>query len=197
MTDASVICWDNATRGLDASTALDYTRLCRTLCDVGRKVNVISLYQAGNGIYDQFDKLCVIAGGRVIYYGPRQEARGYFEALGFEHMDGANTADYCTAVTALDERKIFDGWDKPVPKTPAEFAEIYQQSDIASRMRQEVEEHLRNGSAREDQTKLMETSIHATKSKGSVKSWPQKASYPAQVRAAIVRECQQRWGDQL
>jgi hypothetical protein len=112
-------------------------------------------------------------------------------------MDGANTADYCTAVTALDERKIFAGWDKPVPNTPAEFAQIYQQSDIASRMREEVEDHLRNGSTREEQTKRMVESIQATKSKGSVKSSPQKASYPAQVKAAVVRECQQRWGDQL
>lgn len=44
-TDAQIQCWDNATRGLDASTALSFARVCRTLCDVANHINVASLYQ--------------------------------------------------------------------------------------------------------------------------------------------------------
>lgn len=85
---ASVHMWDNATRGLDADTALRYTKTIRTLCDVQRDTAVITVYQAGNGIYDCFDKVTAIADGRVIYYGPRDQARGYFEDMGFVHPDG-------------------------------------------------------------------------------------------------------------
>lgn len=98
---ASVQMWDNATRGLDADTALRYTKVIRTLCDIEHNAAVITLYQAGNGIYDCFDKVTVIAEGRVIYYGPREQARGYFEDLGFVHPDGGNTADFLTSVTAV------------------------------------------------------------------------------------------------
>ena len=47
---ASVQMWDNATRGLDADTALRYTRVIRALTDIQRNASVVSLYQAGNGI---------------------------------------------------------------------------------------------------------------------------------------------------
>jgi len=98
---SSIQCWDNATRGLDADTALRFAKTLRTMCDVNRTTAVISLYQAGNGIYDQFHKVTVIAEGRVLYYGPRSEAREYFENLGFVHPDGGNTADFLTSVTAV------------------------------------------------------------------------------------------------
>lgn len=98
---ASIQMWDNATRGLDADTALRFNKVLRDRADVERNTTVVSLYQAGNGIYDLFDKVTVIAEGRVIYYGPRSEARKYFEDLGFVHPDGGNTADFLTSVTAV------------------------------------------------------------------------------------------------
>lgn len=48
---AAIQCWDNATRGLDANTALQYTRIMRILSDVTKTTTLVSLYQAGNQIY--------------------------------------------------------------------------------------------------------------------------------------------------
>lgn len=190
-TDASIYCWDNSTRGLDANTALGYIKACRTLSDVANKVNVVSLYQAGNGIYDQFDKVTVIAEGRVIYYGPRSEARGYFENLGLEHMDGANTADYLTAATALQERCIIPGFKGSVPRTAAEFAQAYEQSEVAQRMRKEID-HYNQG----DSTERTLEAVRSRKSKWVSSQSPQKAPYLVQIQIALIREYQQRWGDQ-
>lgn len=44
--------WDNSTRGLDSSTALDYVRSLRILTDVAGRTNIVSLYQASESIYD-------------------------------------------------------------------------------------------------------------------------------------------------
>lgn len=55
-TNGSVFCWDNSTRGLDASTALEYTKAIRALTDILGCASIITLYQAGNGIYELFDK---------------------------------------------------------------------------------------------------------------------------------------------
>lgn len=192
---ASIQCWDNATRGLDANTALQYTQIMRQHADIDHNANVISLYQAGNGIYSLFDKVTVIAEGQVLYYGPRSEARGYFEDLGFEHLDGANTADFLTAVTATNERKIKDGFEN-VPTTATEFAEIYAKSDIARRMREELDQHLQDQSIVEEETENARQAIQKQKSKWTSKKRPEKVDYFTQVRTALIRDYQRRWGDQ-
>lgn len=194
-TGAQITMWDGATRGLDASTALAFAKQCRTISDEARKINVVSCYQAGNGIYAQFDKVTVIADGQVIYYGPRAEARGYFEALGFVHMDGANTADYLTAVTAVDERQIAEGFEN-VPTSAAEFAAIYAQSDVARRMRAQVDGMLADRAARESETEQERAYYASHRSKYAMSRFSQKVSFGSQMKAAIVKDVQQRWGDQ-
>lgn len=57
---ASVVAWDNASRGLDASTALEFVRSVRTMTDILGTTSFISLYQAGNQIYDLFDKVSLV-----------------------------------------------------------------------------------------------------------------------------------------
>ncbi|ORY27081.1 ABC transporter [Naematelia encephala] len=192
---ASIQMWDNATRGLDADTALRFTRVLRTLADIEQNTMVVSLYQAGNGIYSLFDKVTVIAEGRIIYYGPANEARGYFEEMGFVHPDGGNTADYLTSVTATNERKIRDDIEGPVPTSSAEFATAYQNSSIAKRMQQELAEYLQDPS-RVEQTENTQAMIQAQKSKLAPKNRPEKVDFFTQVRAALIRDYQQRWGDQ-
>lgn len=76
-TRACVASWDNSSRGLDASTALDYAKAVRVLTDVHQMATFVSLYQAGEGIFEQFDKVLVIDEGRQVYFGPASEARQY------------------------------------------------------------------------------------------------------------------------
>ena len=192
---ASIQCFARGTRGLDANTALNYAKVMRTLADVERNTIVVSLYQAGNGIYDLFDKVTVIAEGRIIYYGPRSEAQGYFEDLGFECTPGANVADFLTAVTATNERKIREDAGY-VPTTPADFAKAYQESKIAQRMRDEVDDHLADQTRLEEETALVKEVINSQKQRGAPKGRSERISYPGQVRAALIRDYQQRWGDQ-
>jgi ATP-binding cassette subfamily G (WHITE) protein 2 (SNQ2) len=193
---AHIQCWDNATRGLDANTALGYTKVMRTLSDTERNATIVSLYQAGNGIYNLFDKVTVIAEGRVLYYGPRAEARGYFEDLGFVCMDGANVADFLTAVTATNERKIRDDHEGKVPTTAAEFSDIYRNSETAKRMYDELERHLSDEESRRQETEHTQAAVQQQKSKLAPKGRPEKVSFFEQVRAALIRDYQQRWGDQ-
>lgn len=82
-TKSSVVCWDNSTRGLDASTALDYGKSLRIMTDVSKRTTFVTLYQAGEGIYELMDKVLVIDEGRMLYQGPANEAKEYFVNLGF------------------------------------------------------------------------------------------------------------------
>lgn len=47
----AVGCWDNSTRGLDASTALEYCRSLRVLTDVANVSTIVTLYQASENLY--------------------------------------------------------------------------------------------------------------------------------------------------
>lgn len=82
-TKSSVVCWDNSTRGLDASTALDYAKSLRIMTDVSKRTTFLTLYQAGESIYELMDKVLVIDQGRMLYQGPANEAKQYFVNLGF------------------------------------------------------------------------------------------------------------------
>ncbi|KAL3447762.1 ABC-2 type transporter-domain-containing protein [Aspergillus insuetus] len=131
-------CWDQSTRGLDASSALDFAKNLRRAADEQRKTMIVTLYQAGNAIYDQFDKVLVLASGLVIYYGPRQHARAYFEEMGFVCGRGANIADFLTSVTVPTERTVRQGYEEKIPQTVAEFASRYQESDVCRAMVDEM-----------------------------------------------------------
>ena len=45
-------CWDNSTRGLDSSTALEFVRTLRTSTELTGATAIITLFQASQPIYD-------------------------------------------------------------------------------------------------------------------------------------------------
>lgn len=83
-TNSSVVAWDNSTRGLDASSALDYARSLRILTDTCGKATIVSLYQVSDAVFALSDKILLIDEGRMLYQGPSHLAKPYFESLGYE-----------------------------------------------------------------------------------------------------------------
>ena len=130
--------WDNPTRGLDSKTAVEFARTLRREANENQKTMVATMSQAGNGIYDEFDKILVLADGLVTYYGPRALARAYFEDMGFICPKGANIADFLTSVTVITERIVAPGMEEKVPNTPVEFEARYNQSAIHSQMMDDI-----------------------------------------------------------
>jgi len=82
LSGSPICCWDNATRGLDAATALEFTRSLRVSSSVSGMTHAVAIYQASQAIYDLFDKAIVLYEGRQIYFGPAKSARAYFEGMG-------------------------------------------------------------------------------------------------------------------
>ncbi len=87
----------SSTRGLDASTALEFVRALRIGTDVARTSTIVSIYQAGESLYQHFDKVCVLYEGRMTYFGRADQARQYFINLGFEPAHRQTTADFLVA----------------------------------------------------------------------------------------------------
>ncbi|KAF5374285.1 hypothetical protein D9758_004542 [Tetrapyrgos nigripes] len=140
-------CWDNTTRGLDSSTALELLRHFQRATsplnqDEGRLTTVMALYQASDALYEVFDKTCGLYEGRMVYFGPAHRARAYFEEMGFERAsEGQTVGDFLVSVTDSKERIVRKGFESSAPRTPAEFAERFLKSELGRVNREEMEKY--------------------------------------------------------
>jgi ATP-binding cassette subfamily G (WHITE) protein 2 (SNQ2) len=192
-TRSSVACWDNSTRGLDASTALEYTRALRAMTDEWKLTTIVTLYQAGNGIFDLFDKVLVLDEGEQVFYGTRAEARPFMESQGFLCGAGANVGDFLTGVTVPNERKIVSGYESRFPRNALELRHAYEASEIKSRMDKELT-YPASGEA-EALTKAFAESVQMEKSYKLGKKSPLTVSFVDQVKTCVIRQYQILWGD--
>ncbi|KAI0420413.1 putative ABC multidrug transporter [Xylaria grammica] len=195
-TEASVQCWDNSTRGLDASNAFDFAKVLRRVTDDQRKTMIATLYQAGNGIFNQFDKVLVLSEGMQIYYGPTSEAKRYFENLGFQCPPSGNVADFLTSVTVPTERVVIPGFESTAPKTTEEFEQAYKNSTTYSTIqnaRMTNEQSLAAEVARLDERRKAEK--NRTFNFLSREHSVYQVSFAKQVWACTTRQLQVMWGD--
>lgn len=208
----SICLWDNSTRGLDASTALLFMQSVRKLTDFFGLSTIVTLYQAGNGIYELFDKILVLEKGEQIYYGPKSSARPFFEDLGFVCADGANVADFLTGqslcvtsmpsidtnvytgVTVPTERRIRKGYESRFPGTGAEILSIYSHSVIKKNM--DVELEFPNTATTKDLTAKFVDTIECEKHPGLLsKQSSYTVNFWSQVKANVMRQVQILRGD--
>lgn len=186
---STVVAWDNSTRGLDASTALDYARSLRIMTDVSDRTTLVTLYQAGEGIYNVMDKVLVIDDGRQVFMGPASEAKQYFIDLGFECPSRQTTADFLTAVTDPVERRFRPGWEDRTPKTPEELEKAFKASVHYQRLLEDMaayEKHIQETDFAD--AKQFEGAVQESKSKHVSKSSSYTVSFPRQVIACTKRE---------
>ncbi|KAF4554359.1 ABC-2 type transporter-like protein 2 [Elsinoe fawcettii] len=186
---STVVCWDNSTRGLDASTALDYAKSLRIMTDISNRTTLVSLYQAGEGIFELMDKVVVIDSGRCVYQGPAQQARQYFIDLGFHAPERQTTADFLTAVTDPKERQFRDGCEASTPKTAEELEKAFRASRFwEDNMReiQSYEEYLKDTGHAD--AKEFEGAVQEGKSKTVAKKSSYTVSFWRQVLACTQRE---------
>ncbi|KAL2855567.1 ABC-2 type transporter-domain-containing protein [Aspergillus pseudodeflectus] len=144
-TGSSVTCWDNSSRGLDATTALDYARSLRIMTDTCGKATLMTLYQASDAIYDLVDKVLLIDEGRMLFQGAAHEAKAYFEDLGYECGKMQTTSDFLTSITVPERRKFRPGWEHRAPKGPIELEEAFRKSSAFRRIEKQVETYDNQG----------------------------------------------------
>ena len=136
-----ILAWDNSTRGLDAATALEFVRTLRLVSDLADAVHSVAIYQASQAIYDTFDKAIVLYEGRQIFFGPTDEAKAYFEDMGWYCPARQTTGDFLTSVTNPQERKAREGFEQKVPRTADEFEAYWLKSPNHERILQEIRDH--------------------------------------------------------
>ncbi|KAM5356965.1 hypothetical protein ACJ41O_003611 [Fusarium nematophilum] len=192
-TRGSIYCWDNSTRGLDASTALEYVATIRDLTDRSGLSSIMTLYQAGNDIYHLFDKVLVLERGLQIFYGPSKEARPFIEGLGFQCREGTNIADFLTGITIETERIIRPGFELRLPRNAEDIRNRYEESKIYSEMAAAYEDPY-SAEVRE-RTRRFQATIRGEKSIHLPDKSPLTVGFVSQVKACIIRQYQVILGD--
>jgi ATP-binding cassette, subfamily G (WHITE), member 2, SNQ2 len=196
VTRAAVVAWDNSTRGLDASTALDYARSLKLLTKLQRtSATLATLYQVSETIYECFDRVLVMDEGLGIYYGPTSLARQYFQDLGYYAPDRQTTADFLTSITDPNEVQFRPGFEKHAPRTAGEREKVWKGSELCKRLRDEIaqyeEEIAKTGAS---DAYEMKRSVRSDKNKGVNKGSNYTVSFLEQVRACASRQLLVKWG---
>ncbi|KAL5519548.1 SNQ2_1 [Sanghuangporus vaninii] len=197
-TRAHVQCWDNSTRGLDASTALDFVKSLRIMTDVLGQTVFVSLYQAGEGIYDLFDKVMVLDEGRQVFYGPPTEARAYFENLGYNKLPRQSTADYLTGCTDKNERQFAPGLSAhSVPSTSESLESAFRESRFGQRLADDVNKYKLLQETEKADQEAFRAAVAAAKKKGVSRKSPYTLGFLGQVKALTRRQFQLRIQDKF
>jgi ATP-binding cassette, subfamily G (WHITE), member 2, SNQ2 len=178
---------------IHANKKQQYTRAIRALTDIFGIATIVTLYQAGNGIYNLFDKVLVLDKGKQIYYGPMQGARPFMEELGFVCDDAANVADFLTGVTVPTERHIKEGYHDQFPRTADEIRSHYLKSPIKTEM--EKEYNYPETDIADANTQDFQEAVSYDKHKSLPKGSTLTTSFVSQVQACVIRQYQILWGD--
>ncbi|KAL3885005.1 hypothetical protein ACJMK2_025104 [Sinanodonta woodiana] len=94
LTNPDILLLDEPTSGLDSSTALALMQQLRKLADEKNKIVIFSIHQPSSQMYHMFDKLLLLAQGKVAFVGERSDALVHLEQVGFECGIHYNPADF-------------------------------------------------------------------------------------------------------
>ncbi|KAF5725187.1 ABC1 transport, partial [Fusarium mundagurra] len=89
-----------------AEAALTGAKNLRLQADLVGVAAAVAIYQAPQSAYDLFDRVTVLYEGHQIFFGRIDEAKQYFENLGFECPDRQTTPDFLTSMTSPQERRV-------------------------------------------------------------------------------------------
>uniref|UniRef100_A0A8C5YX76 ATP-binding cassette sub-family G member 2-like n=1 Tax=Marmota marmota marmota TaxID=9994 RepID=A0A8C5YX76_MARMA len=136
ITDPPILFLDEPTAGLDSSTASAILLLLKSISERGRTI-IFTIHQPRYSIFKLFDSLTLFASGKLMYYGPAQEALEYFQSAGYQCEPYSNPAYFFLDVINRDSSAIvlnrkeedceanraeqFSKRKKPVIDTLAEF----------------------------------------------------------------------------
>lgn len=168
------------------------------MTDITQCTLASSLYQAGEGIYEQFDKILLIDKGHQVYFGPREEARPYMIGLGYKDKPRQTSADFLTGCTDPNERVYAEGRSAAnVPSNAAEFEKAYLESDIYKRIQAEQMALKQQLSADAAVQQEFREAVIEQKHKGVGKKSPYTVSFFTQVWALLLRQLILKLQDRL
>ncbi|KAL2809733.1 ABC-2 type transporter-domain-containing protein [Aspergillus granulosus] len=168
------------------------------MTNIYKTTTFVSLYQASESIYKQFDKVMVIDSGRQVFFGPAGEARKYFEDLGYKEKPRQTTPDYLTSCTDPFEREYKEGRDSDdVPSTPEALASAFDESSFNQKLLDEMDAYRKQIQHEKQIHEDFEIANQEAKRKFTSKSSVYLIPFYLQVWALMRRQFFIKWQDKF
>ena len=133
--------------------------------------------------------------GRQIYFGPAQEARAYFQRLGFECPESQTTPDFLTSMTSPSERRVKPGHENTTPRTSDDFARCWNESSERQTLLKSIGDYKQAHPLKASGQERFASSRHLEKSRKQRTKSPYTLSYWGQIYLCMWRELQRLKGD--
>jgi len=126
ITDPQLIFLDEPTTGLDSFTATSVIETLRELANSGRTV-ISTIHQPNSDIYEIFDRLMLLAQGKIIYFNEARLAVDYFGSLGDKYRcpELSNPADHFMSIMSIESHEIAEDLEDKNMMTQAQIQEEY------------------------------------------------------------------------
>ena len=80
--------------------AMSIVDAMRSMANQGKTI-ICTIHQPSSEIFEKFDRLCLLAEGRLAYIGNLNEANGFFSSQGFNVPNNYNPADFYINTLAI------------------------------------------------------------------------------------------------
>eukprot|EP00899_Mesostigma_viride_P022367 jgi/Mesvir1/3314/Mv08150-RA.2 len=134
----SVLLLDEPTKEMDFKGSLDFLKRMQTFAQELNFTCVSSFNMASQEVYDLFDEVTVLAGGRMAYFGPTHKAEAYFASLGYVRPANMSLPDYLQEVVLDDGSKFFQGGQERAQRSPDEFAKAFKESTAYTQLTEDI-----------------------------------------------------------
>ena len=104
ISDPSIIVLDEPTSGLDSYIAHSVVELIKETCMLGVTV-IMTIHQPSRSIYEMFDRLILVQGGRFAYQGKVKESLSYFDLAGYPVPKEINPQDFFSKLLNIKDRR--------------------------------------------------------------------------------------------
>lgn len=127
ITDPNLIFLDEPTTGLDSFTATSVMETLKDLARSGRTI-VQTIHQPNSDIFEMFDRLMLLAKGKIIFFNEANLAVDYFSRIGFKCPELSNPADYFMSIMSIEsiEQKDLDN-QEDLQQSQHEIQNLYQE----------------------------------------------------------------------
>ena len=115
VTQPSILLLDEPTSGLDSHIAASVVTGLKRISQEQRVTIIATIHQPSQTVFQQFDTLVLLVGGRVGYWGPAQDAVKYFHSsLGYELPPKTAAPDFLLDVASVPKRvsSLADAWQE-------------------------------------------------------------------------------------
>ncbi|KAJ4431107.1 hypothetical protein ANN_19702, partial [Periplaneta americana] len=181
LTNPPLMLCDEPTSGLDSFMAQNVVSVLKNMALKGKTV-VVTIHQPSSEVFSMFDKLLLMAEGRVAFLGSTEDACKFFRDLGAACPSNYNPADFFIQMLAIVPTR-----EESCRQTIEMVCDSFQASEAGQRIAEEGETQKEMRDAADARSRRL--------FRGSEDQWmvldkgrsPYKASWWAQLRAVLWR----------